>query len=221
MMVNFICKVRSRFESRAFTLVETTLAVALLCVVMVVAWQLFRTSALSAAKTAWHTKCQQQLRNGLRLLRDDLAKASYPSVVGPTSVTVSKAGKGFRYKKGKLTLTEAGGETPLMGFYICKPKKTGFGGPDDAPGDTIHATLTAKGNTIVYRKEGATDPNHNLDKVVFDEVDFVNLDGPDSMPAERSTTILLEVKTIHKIWLQSGVLERTNPKIEVEVSSGL
>lgn len=210
-----------RRRSPGFTITEALITAAILSIVFVIVWQLYRAAALSAEKTAWHTKCQQQLRNGLRLLRDDLARASYPSVVGPTSVTVTKAGRGFRYHKGKVELTEGSGETPLMDFYICKPRRAGFGGSDDDPGEVIHATLTARGNTVVYKKDGAADPVRNLDQPLFEEVEWLELDGPDSAPSERSTIIQVKARTIHKIWRQSGVLEQTQPKIEVEVSSGL
>ncbi len=210
-----------RRQTPAFTIIETLITAAILSIVFVVVWQLYRAGARSAELTAWHTKCQQQLRNGLRLIRDDLARASYPSIVGPTSVSVTKVGRGFRYHKGKVDLAEGGGDTPLMDFYICKPQRAGFGGSDDESGETIHATLTARGNTVVYKKEGAADAARNLDQVLFDEVEWLELDGPDSAPAEKSTTIVIKARTIHKIWKQSGVLEQTQPKLEVEVSSGL
>ncbi|MBI3890077.1 MAG: hypothetical protein HY303_00950 [Candidatus Wallbacteria bacterium] len=208
------------------TLVEGVVAVLVLSLVVIIAWRVFTTAAKSAELSAWHTKCQQQLRNGLKLLRDDLAHASYPSIVGPTAVQITKAGRGFKFHKGKVDCAGGAADTPLLDFYICKPKRQGFDAVTDAknPGLEIHATLATKGNTVVYKKVGATGPDApvlNCDRVLFDEVDYIALDGPASAPAETSTTCSIQIKTIHKFWKQSGVVEQTMPKVEVDLSAGL
>lgn len=203
------------------TLVEGVIASLVLSLVVVIAWRLFMTGAKSAELAAWHTKCQQQLRNGLKLLRDDIAHASYPSEVGPTAVNVTRPGFGFKFHPGQVTLSDGAASTALAEFWICRPTKTGFGAAEDDPGERIHATLATDGNTVRYKKEGAVNPAHNCDRVLFDEVDYVKLEGPASAPAEKASTCAIEVKTVHKIWKQSGVIERTVAKVEVDVSAGL
>ncbi len=203
------------------TVTEILIAASLLSLVMVMAWQLFGAASRSAAQTEWLSRSQSQLRNSLTRLRTDISQASYPSEIGPTSVTISRANRGFRYRRGTLDLAANTEVVPLIDFYICKPKKTGFGADENSPGEELHAQVFAEGDTVKYRRSGSGDEKRNLEYALFNQGDYIRIEGPVSAPDTQSSTCLIEMKKVHPVWEMTGVTKQTIVKIDVQVSSDL
>src|SRR5687768_10238657 len=108
-----------RGARRAFTLVEMLVAVALTSLVMIFMWNLFVSGSKSMAYGTWYSGSIAQLRRSLTMLRQDIGKATYPSLVQQTNINVTDGDPNFYIgmKSGPpVTLTKGGGTQALLHF---------------------------------------------------------------------------------------------------------
>lgn len=223
-----------RGDKRGFTLIEMLVAVALTSLVMIFMWNLFISGSKSIAYGTWYSGSIQQLRRGLTMLRQDIAKATYPSKIEPRNITITETPDFyFGYKDlpaaAPLQLTAGGGTTQILHFWICRPDNTVPGTVNDE--DRIECTLEARGTKLHYtrrRTVGNVDETgedaEELNKDIIEDVKSISLvltrqnatDADGSQAKGDSTGVLtLTVRTVHPIEKAKGAEETTTAKLNI------
>jgi len=196
-----------------FTLVEALIATAIMLVACIGVYELFYSGARTAAVGMWYSKSNIELRNGLRLIRDDLSKASYPSVVTDSDTIVTKTPDYFvNIISGRTDVASGGGGT-LITFHMCKPQLNVAGIAPKASEDVL-CQLIVDNKQLRYVRSGGANP---MNKIIISDVNFVELSSEFSSDANKQL-ISIEIGTIHPLFEQSKVSEKTGAKVEVKVS---
>ena len=222
---------RIRSRRPAFTLIEMLVAMFITSLVCIVLWDLFGSGTRAMAYGTWYSSRIAELRTTLRILREDLAKATYPSVIklSRPSVTVTDTDPNFYvgYHPGKTTFPFTGN---LLLFHICRPDRTAM--PEATPACDILGTLegagaigrySRKGQSGTYGPEEEYNPAKLLDTV--HDVDFVEVtlipnvvgDADGSQATGDSTgTLTLKIHCTYPWDKQKGCEETTNCKLNIK-----
>jgi len=200
-------------DKRAMTLVEILIGAAIMSIAAVGIYELFFSGAKTAAVSMWRSASNIELRNGLRLISEDLGRASYPSVVHDGGTDIDRDVKCTI--QGGRTDVRAGGAGTLLDFYMCKPEITVAG--TGRAGERIHCTLEVEGRTLRYRRDSGPTP---LDKVIIHDVDYVELGSTPAADDPEKNLVSIEIGTVHPSFDTTKVVERTEAKVEVDVAGG-
>jgi len=202
-------RLKQKRQIYGFTLVEVLVAAAILTLASVGIYNLFFSGAKTAVVGLWRSKCNQDLRNGLRLIREDLARATYPSVVTDTGTEwPDRDSHHCTIIPGR---TEVGSDATLLSFYMCTPDFDIAG--ETKPGEKTYCQLAIEGNQLRYTREGT----QAMNKILVHDLEYVDLSSEVSTANVEKNTITIEIGTIHKIYKNTKVIQKLVAKAEVEV----
>jgi hypothetical protein len=172
-------------------------------------YNLFFSGAKTAAVGMWRSKSNQELRNGIRLIREDLARATYPSVVtdGGT-LWPDRENHHCTMVSGR---TEAGLDAPVLSFFICTPELNVAGVAK--AGEKTNCQLKVEGNNLRYLREGTM----TMDKIVVSDLEYIDISSEVSSENVEKNNVTIEIGTIHPLYKNVKVVEKTVAKVEVEV----
>lgn len=191
------------------TIVEVLIAAAIMSIATVAVYNLFFSGAKTAAVGMWRSKSNQDLRNGLRLIREDLARATYPSVVNDGGTEwPDRENHHCTIIPGR---TDAGSDATLLSFYMCTPELN-IGGVAKA-GDKTHCQLSVEGNKLRYTREGT----QNMNKILISDFDYVDISSEASAENVEKNNVTVEIGTIHPLYKATKVVQKLVAKVEVEV----
>lgn len=161
-----------RYDRGAFTLVEILVASAVLALLALGIFRVFRSSNRANVQALWYTRAENQARNTLALVRNDLAKASCRSTVSEADVQRDCSDSYVLHaNQGEIEL--GGGEVELLRFAMCEPEvSTGDAAVDKAGGCT-YAVLRAIGRTLNYYRESESGREPGMNKDVCEDVQAV------------------------------------------------
>ncbi len=221
-----------RRTSPAFTLVEMMIAVVITALIMTMLWELFGSGSRAAAYGTWYSSRVQELRTTLRMIREDLAKATYPSVMDPAGhpkvkVTDSDATFYIGRHDGKTTFPTT---ADLLQYHICRPDMTKM--PENVPPADLLVTLKAAGTIVKYTRKGQSgsygpEDEYNPDglKDTIHDVDFVEItlnpnkpgDADGSQATGDSTgTLTVKIHCTFPFDKNKGAEETTNCKLNIK-----
>jgi hypothetical protein len=212
----------ARAPCRAITLVEGLLALLLFSLVMIGMWNLVSTGTRQMAYGTWYSSTIAEIRTGLARLREDLGRASFPSVITPTNVTVQDVDtNGLSYRDGLTNVEGNAGTLPIMSFLICKPKREGFpDAADNRPETKIRVTFEARGNVLYYKKApepGTTAaPGDLYDRILIRDVRSINLAVRAAKVGDQLGVVDIEIKTVYPTDKKREVGEKTTAKLAVK-----
>ncbi len=210
-----------RRKAGGFTLLEALIAVMLTAVVFYVLFNIFRTGNRMAVVGAWQSARQSELRVGLQLLRDDLARASYPSTVRLRGVDVDESYK-LKYKSSEVV---SPGQDVLV-FYISNPAIPAQG----KNGCVMRCSLSTeegRGGLMKVRYKRELESGDEAEarmpacnKVIFNDVEKIAVEKQESEASELSSANVLKIR----VWMRHpnpslekvSVSQETIAKVEVE-----
>lgn len=209
---------RRSAKSRGLTLVEILVATLLTSLIMIVLWNLVGSGSKAAAYGTWYSSRIAELRNGLRMLREDLAKSTYPSTITPSSVNVTEGDANFHigYKKDQTDLT--GGNIDILVFHICKPDRSAMPAPENYPKADITCTLQARGTVLHYTKAGTGNvkPEETFDKDLIRDVQWVKCELIENNGTDGEASLVVTVRVRHPFQTEKGAEERTVAKLAIK-----
>lgn len=201
---------------RAMTLVEIMVATLLTSLIMMMLWKLVGSGSQAAAYGTWYSSRIAELRTGLRMIREDLAKATYQSTITPTAVTVieNDATHHIGYKNTLPQIDLTGGTFNILEFHICKPDRTAVGG---AAGVDITCTLQARGTSLHYTKAGAGAlPEETFDKDIIRDVQWVKCELLEPNGPLNEGSLVITVRVRHPWQTEKGAEEKTLAKLAIQ-----
>lgn len=139
---------------RAFTLVEVLITLALLSVLLVIAYEIMTKMFSSGTVTQWESVLTNQFSNADSRIRDFLNASSYPSLLTPQGNAVLNfdpdkppALDGFLLTfpdaSGSKTFTDITAKTGLLRWYRCEDGRLGIEGLPNQPTKARQITLVA------------------------------------------------------------------------------
>lgn len=201
---------------RAMTLVEMMVGTLLTALIITMLWQLFGSGSKAMSYGTWYSGRIAELRNGLRMIREDLAKSTYASTITPVAVTVDEAtvAKHIGYKAGR---TNAGGLVDILVFHIQKPNRTAMPPPDNQPAADITCTLQMRGTTLHYTKTGTGNvlAEETIDKDLIRDVDWVECTLTENNGVDGEGSLQVHVRVKHPTQPEKGADEKTVAKLGI------
>lgn len=204
---------------RGFTLVEILVASAVLAILAVGIFRVFRSANRANVQALWYTKAQSQARELLSLIRNDLAKAACPSTVTDAAVTRTPCTASITQGETELP---GGDGTILMQFDINTPSVSTS--VETKAGTSATCALRAFGNTLNYTREGDAAPAMNKD--VCEDVAKVTIEvransssSNDAYDTDGSV-VEITVELRHpqpELFPESSVIEKTTARLPVPV----
>lgn len=139
---------------RAFTLVELLITLALLSVLLIIAYEIMTKMFASGTVTQWESVLTNQFTNADSRVRDFLNASSYPSLLTPQGNAVLNFDPdkgqnnqafllGFPDASGNKTFTDITTKTNLLRWYRCEDGRSGIEGLPNQPPKALQITLVA------------------------------------------------------------------------------
>jgi len=143
-MINCYKKINT-YKTSGFTMVEMLVAVSVFAMLFMGVFQLQKTATDTFSIASWKAESQRTLVTGLKMIRDDIEKATYPSKIfangsmiystnvpsafvlkDPSPDKVNGGISGIdnyflKYKAGVAPMPADGGSLTLITYYICAP----------------------------------------------------------------------------------------------------
>jgi len=179
----------------------------------------------SVKKSSWSLSAQQAARNGLNLIRDEIQRAAYKSVIRPNGVEISNTDPAYflHLVPTKVAVTA---DRVLARWRIGIPEI-----PGEKPGWSVECEIKLSGGKILYSKKKTDfgDPTDPLfeNKTLFADVSSITFDlVPFATQGIRQEGKLL------KIWVElrhpdprntatTMVIVETSARVEVETKEDL
>lgn len=187
---------------RGVTLLEVLVSTAVLAVMVLMVWQLASGTLRAFSTGAWYSATTRELRTGLIRVAEDLSRASYPSVLTPTTMVISldddRHFTHLRTGKTDLARAPAGQTLPLIAFWLCRPHRTGLPEGQNSERLQIQARLEARGSTLHYRKVahfGEPLPRDLFDADLVHNVASITIDLPDRSPGNGRRAVRIRMRT--------------------------
>lgn len=195
------------------------LITSLICIVL---WELFGSGSRAAVYGTWYSARTAELRTGLRMIREDLAKATYTSVITPTNVTVND-GPAFSdhyigYHGGKTTLP---GSLDLITYHICRPDRTAMPTTENQQPADIAVKLSASGTNLHYTRASAggavndVKPEDLYDRDLIRDVEWIEITLTPQATGDSTGTLAIRVKCKYPTEPQKGCEETTTCKLNL------
>lgn len=198
-------------------------AVVVTSLVVVLMWNLFIGGSRSFTYGTWYSARTRELRDGLRMLREDLGKASVPSDITATAVNLTDTPPfHIGYKTGSpFNIRTNTGTVVLLNWFICKPSKNLPGEPAVAQ-TQIEAKLEARGRNLFYSKvqrAGSPPAEELYNKVLIEDVAEVTIGYTALDTAEAVGTLAIGVKCEHLQAPEKGANQSTTARLPVKVKT--
>lgn len=108
-------------KSRAFSLVEVLVAVAVLALLINGLYTLFSKTVVTVDVGSWKAGTQSRMRITIKQLQKDIIGASYKTIIYPNKTDVDKASGQWKLKFKTGAIDPRNTQTDLMTFFICSP----------------------------------------------------------------------------------------------------
>lgn len=209
---------RNLFAKKGITLVEIIVAACVMAMLLSVIYRIFRSSSGVMKAGMWTNNAQNQVRNTLTFLRDEIGRASTFSTVTDSGVQEDPDPK-FKlyYKSGTIPKSFSG---TILKFYQCRTAIS----PD--PGAKVFCEVKKQGSQLIVNKQveagsGATQEKLFTNKVLLEDVTEIKMDSIAAMTNEQLAKALLTIFITVEDPSKSGrkVVEETKAKVDVEVSA--
>ncbi|MBI3037983.1 prepilin-type N-terminal cleavage/methylation domain-containing protein [bacterium] len=208
-----------RFFPAGFTLIEVLIGAFILVLLLSGVYKVFQGSTRLYLAGMWNTKAQNELRNTLTYLRDEIARASSFSTVSEVGLNVDPDPKFKLYFKKGISSKNYNGA--LLKFYQCRtainlPSKT-------FAGAKVYCEVSKKGSKIVMKKEktpdsGETNERLFSERVLLEDVSEVKIDKLPAASGEQLARALITILFTLSDPQQTGrtITEETKAKSDVE-----
>lgn len=141
-------------KRRAFTLVEILITLALLSVLLVIAYEIMTKMFASGTVTQWESVLTTQFTNADSRMRDFLNASSYPSLLTPQGNAVLNFDPdkglnnqafllGFPDGSGSKTFSDITAKTTILKWYRCEDGRAGIEGLPNQPPKALQISLIA------------------------------------------------------------------------------
>lgn len=209
-------------NKRAFTIVEVSVAAILFVVVCGAVYKIFSGVSTGFQRSTKSLNMQNEMRNGLTYMREEMQRASYRSEVKINGTGVKEDGFEFKISKEPTIDPMAASGKTIAKWYICKPfnKSTNTG-------CVFEATLSCKEGEIIYNrvykpgeeKGSAENEGEVKDKVLMKGIGKLNID----LEENAGTMVNVEVFGYDKTHSQPDLntTAQTGAKVEVKVKKEL
>ena len=171
-----------------FTIVEISIASAVLVMVLFAAYSVFSGASTSFTRSTKSLSIQNELRNALNFIREEMQRASYHSVIKVNGAEVDR-GEQYQlfFSSGEIDGSLSNKE--LVNWTICKPKSNGSCA-------IYRCNLVINKGDLVYTKQGsgASDEMTFLNKVVLRNVDKIKITKEDKHPTNKIIGALVNIE---------------------------
>ena len=207
------------------TLVEILIAAGVLSVLLLVGFRVFRGFSQSFQKGSWSLNTQNQLRNALTFVREEMQKATSMTVVSLSGTTITEANYEFHLNANE----DLTGDASVARWAICLPY---VANDTENPGATYRCELKLEKGVLLYTKtlEDGSDPKKKEKTFnrypIIDQVANLKL-GVEPFDPDNSTAgnlITIEIKVVHPDPVaqpDAHVTAQTGAKIEMSVQRDL
>jgi hypothetical protein len=168
----------------------------------------------------WTSKAQNEVRNALNLLRDEIARASPFSTVTPDGVQEDPDPKyRFLYRDG---VSAPDYEGPLLRFYQCRTAiQLGAGG--DA-GGAVLCEVSQKDRRLIINKtlvSGTSNEKLYSSHVLLTDMTWFEVDRVDASVQDQMARhlIRIQITVFDSNSVQRRVTEETKAKVDAEVGT--
>ncbi len=220
-----------RLKTSGFTLVEVLIGSCVLVVLFAGCWMLFSTVRRMNDISTWQTARQVEMRVGLQMVREDLMRACYPTIVDrASSEVVQEASHRLFFKDGGPHVLSSAPAGEYLRFYACKPSKN-CGTSSDTPGNVMECKLSVEGTSLRYERihgpvPGITGNEPDMpafNKLIINDVAELNIQLSSTASAEYTMNFCtMSVRCLHpKPDCNTQVTEETGAKIEVDFEGNL
>lgn len=202
-----------------FTLVEICIGCIVFVLLMGAAYGIFSGVSKGFQRSTKSLTMQNEMRNGLNFIREEMQRASYKSVIEINGNTIDE-NKYFSLTKN----AEVDGKSniQLARWYICKP----FVGDS---GVVFECSLNIKDNKILYTKKAidksdATEKEYQ-EKVVMTQVGKIRFSTEDYVSGTTNNGALINIETF-ALNSTSGqadltISAQTGARVEVKVKKDI
>ena len=206
-------------NKRAFTIVEVSIAAILFVVVCGAAYKIFSGVSTGFQRSTKSLNMQNEMRNGLTYMREEMQRASYRSEVKINGTGVKEDGYEFNISKNSPINPMASSGNVIARWYICKPFNKSAN-----TGCVLKAELSCKEGEIIYNRtyeEKASEEKEGevINKVLMKGIGKLNIDKEEN----AGTMVNVEVFGYDKTHSQPDLntTAQTGAKLEVKVKKEL
>lgn len=210
-------------KRQAFTVMEVTIAAILFAVVCCAAYKVFFGVSKTFQRSTKSLVMQNEMRNGLNFLREEMQRASYRSEIRLNGTGIKEVGYEFKLSKETELITSDSGEKKIAVWYICKPfnrtNNTGY---------VFESSLISKDGNIIYsrvEKEKASSETEEpiTNKVLMKGIGKVNLLVEEYESAGEGSMINIEVYGYDKVKNQPelSTSAQTGAKVDIKIKKEL
>ncbi len=202
-----------------FTLIEVLIGACVLVLLLSGVYKIFQGSIRIYMAGMWNTKAQNELRNTLTYLRDEIARASGFSTVSEVGLKTDPDPKFKLYFKKGISTKDYNGT--LLKFYQCRtainlPSKTD-------PGAKVYCEISKKGSKLVMKKEKTPDSGDTKErvfpeKVLLEDISEIRIEKTVAASGEQMARAMITILFTLSDPQQSGrtLTEETKAKSDVE-----
>ncbi len=190
-----------------FTIVEISIASAVLVMVLVAAYSVFSGASTSFTRSTKSLSIQNELRNALNFIREEMQRASYHSKIKVNGNTIDR-GEFFQlfYCPNE---TKGNANKDIMAWTICKPKS-------DGESDPYPCRLSLHNGELRYLKPSANTDEISYDnKVILRNVDKIKITKEDKDPSNPIIGALINIE----VWV-TDTSDSSKEKLTVSAQTG-
>ena len=221
-----------RFKrNTGFTILETLVATGILVALFGGVFLLFRGVARTNKQASWSLSAQQDARNGLNFLRDELQRASYKSAVSAQSVVSSTDDPAYWLHIVRTDFNRpvhVNADKTVMRWRMAKPNISIPGEPPEA-GWVTEGELALKDRMLKYTTkaiEGAPPDRIFTDRVLVRDIASLTLEVAafDQQGVRTGNLIKMWLELRHPEFTQfpnAWVKTETSARVEVQVAFDL
>jgi len=205
--------------SKGMTFIEIVVAGVVLVVLFGGIYKLFQSGSSVMRAGFWVNKAQNQVRNTLTLIRDEINHSNRFLKVTENGPDEMDAGKYvFKFKKG---IIDSSFDGPIFQFYQCQTRVE-FGGKVEKEGSAVFCEISKKGSNLVMKKVVDTGtPIERLfpERVLLENVTQIKTGSVDGAKQEQmvETMISFLITVTDPLQPDRSVTEETKAKVDAKV----
>ncbi len=199
-----------------FTIVEICIACIVFALLLGAAYKIFAGASKGFRRSTTSLKMQNEMRNGLNFVREEMQRASYKSEIAINGNTIYE--NDYKFKLCKDAEIDGKSNKVLAQWKICKPFFNGGG-------VVFNCTLRVTDNKIFYTKEveAGSDSTETTfqNKAIMTQIGKIRLSTEEFTAGTSSKGALVNIETF-AVNSTSGqadlnVSAQTGARVEVEV----